>query len=66
MKLLYTAAISAAAPMLPRITASAAPSAQGWTLAKAGRFFGYFLLVMAVIYGALLLTSWLGKKWGKK
>lgn len=37
-----------------------------WTLASAGRFFGYFLLVMAMIYGALLLTSWIGKKWGKK
>ena len=30
-----------------------------------GKFTGYFLLVMAVIYAALLLTNWIGKKTNK-
>lgn len=36
-----------------------------FTLGDAARFFGYFLLVMGVIYAALLLTSWFGKKYAK-
>jgi len=45
--------------------------AEGETASEAGqavdligmaKFFGYFLLVMGVIFGALLLTGWIGKK----
>lgn len=29
------------------------------------RSFGFFLLVMGAIFLVLLLTRWIGKKWGK-
>lgn len=43
------------------LVAAAQQQADIWSIAKS---MGYFLLVMAVIFGALLLTKWIGKKWG--
>jgi len=53
-------------PVFAEESASAQEAAgRAGTLLVMGKFIGYFLLVMGVIFAALLLTNWIGKKFGK-
>jgi len=66
MKKWITAATGAASMWMLGLAAAAESGTdpdRALAAADIGRFVGYFLMVMGVIFVALLLTDWIGKKW---
>jgi len=63
-KNLFTAFVVAVSLWVMRVVPAAEEATQvagSFTIWHALRFFGYFFLVMGLIFAALLFTGWLGK-----